>query len=219
MNGGGHQEICLAGNALLSCNMLRILAPSSGKYPAIFWAYRAPLGATMGVEVPGSFGAKLLAKAPLILGAILGPARPEDGSQRALKCWGPNCHQKSSILIDCMIQRKALVRQDALYRRMYSAAARRRLAHLFSGQLSALSDVERLRLSEYAVPMVAAWQVFNPPPSPAKGCTPFVKWMGGREEVRAPRQGATRVMGGSTCSVRVSSISNPAHWSQIVSLQ
>ena len=114
-----HVAICIAGNVLLGCNMLCILAPSSRTYPAIFWDYRLLLGANVGFEVPGSCGTKLLAKMPLMLGAIwepkclevlgprlpakeplisraiLGPACLEDGSQSAWKFWSPDCHQKS----------------------------------------------------------------------------------------------------------------------------
>ena len=58
-----------------------------------------------------------------------------------------------------MVQRKTLVQADA---RIYGAAARQDLASLLSGQGAPLSAAEQSQLSEYAVPMVAAWQFFNP---------------------------------------------------------
>ena len=67
----------------------------------------------------------------------------------------------NSILIECMAQRKALVLEDVLHRRMYGAAARRALAYLLSRQEATLSAAEQSQLSEDAVPMMAAWHVFQ----------------------------------------------------------
>ena len=60
-------------DVLLGYNMLRILAPSSWMYPAIFWDYRLLLGVDVRSEVPGSFGPNWLAKMPLLLGATWEP--------------------------------------------------------------------------------------------------------------------------------------------------
>ena len=89
---GAHVAVGLAGGALLGCNVLRILTPR-WKYPALFWGCRAFSGVNVGVERPGSCGAKLPATTPLPLGAILGLVRLQAGSRCAWKCWVPHFQQ------------------------------------------------------------------------------------------------------------------------------
>ena len=50
---------------------------------AIFWSYRAFLGANVSDRCLEDLGAKLRGTTPLILGAMLGPVRLQDGSQGA----------------------------------------------------------------------------------------------------------------------------------------
>ena len=88
-----------------------------------------------------------------------------------------------------MIQRKAQVLEDPLHGRMYSAAARWDPAHLLSGHAFPLSIADQSQLLEYALPMMAAWQVFNPlrPRMRARSIYEVEE----REEVHVDRRGVT----------------------------
>ena len=95
------------------------------------------------------------------------------------QAWGPTSQQRASIaarlpalhsiLIRSPVQRKALVREGALRRLTYGAAAHGDLAYLLSGQDTSLSLAEQRQLLAYAMTRMAARTCFQSTPVAQKG--------------------------------------------------